>query len=340
MLCIWNPLHQRRKINALVEILFFIPKEKEQNNMRPTALIYSSHDRCSYIHREWIVQRALESWDNKTIMHLPMSQGSSGQQKWDYDNFRWYYSQFHNWGLRDTPFYWSDNLKRGDIDLFFKMLWSQQVVLLGGGNSSLGLGRYKALGGWYYRDPDLFRRILHERQDRGLLTVGFSAGADQLCEYLCEAIDGVRDPYGFGLARNVVTSLHHEPGREHSVYRLARSFRHCMAFGLPNDSGIGVHQFYLPSGNIFQMIWFITDKSWDVPQHQWHIKTRKGVSICHYYNDGRHWAFNGGDVMVRVMSQNNLWQDITIITNQGRFIDYWTQWPSEYRSIEQIMRKN
>ena len=47
--------------------------------MRPTALIYSSHDRCKYIHKEFIIQRALESWDNKTLLHLPMSQENPGQ---------------------------------------------------------------------------------------------------------------------------------------------------------------------------------------------------------------------------------------------------------------------
>jgi hypothetical protein len=42
--------------------------------MRPTALVYSSHDRCEYIHREFIIKRALENPDNKTIFHLSMSE--------------------------------------------------------------------------------------------------------------------------------------------------------------------------------------------------------------------------------------------------------------------------
>ncbi len=158
---------------------------------------------------------------------------------------------------------------------------------------------------------------------------------------MCEIADGyVNDPYGFGLARNVATTLHFEHGREHQVWKLANMLPHSMVFGLPNDSGIGVHQFFLPCGNIFQIIWFITDNSWDVPHHQFHIKTRKGVKIQHYYNDGRHWSFSGGDVMVRIMSRDNLWQDVTIITNQGRYVDYWTQMPSEYNSIEHILWKN
>ncbi|MDQ7825033.1 MAG: hypothetical protein RDV48_19690 [Candidatus Eremiobacteraeota bacterium] len=309
--------------------------------MKPTALIYSAHDRCEYIHRSFIIERALQSWHNKTLMHLPMSQRSRASQEWDYNNFRWYYDRFGQWGLQYFPFYWDDHLRREDIDLFFHLLWSSEVVVLGGGNSSLGLGRYKALGDWYYNDHYLFERILHERQDRGLLTVGFSAGADQLGQYLCEvASSHLHDPHGFGLARNVVTTLHFEHGREGEIWHLAGNLPHCMVFGLPNDSGIGTHQFYLPSGNIFQAIWFITDNSWDVPQHQFHIKTRQGVKIQHVYNDGRHWSFNGGDMMVRVMSQDNLYQDITVITNQGQYIDYWTQWPSEYHSIEQIMHNN
>lgn len=309
--------------------------------MKPTALIYSSHDRSEYLHRWWIVERALSSWDNKTLLHLPFSQRDRHGQEYDYNNFRWYYERFRQYGLNYYPFFWSDHLSREDVDVFFHMLWHSQVVVLGGGSSSLGLARYKAMGEMYYGDRELFSRILHERQQRGMLTVGFSAGADQLCQYLCEiGRHRLHDPYGFGLARNVVTTLHHEPGREEDIWFLASNLPHCMAFGLPNDSGLAVHQFTLPSGNTFQIIWFVIDKSWDVPHHSFHIKTRTGTKIDHIYNDGRHWAFNGGDVMVRVISPDSLWQDVTIITNQGRFIDYWTQGPSEYGSIEEILHRN
>ncbi len=309
--------------------------------MRPTALIYSSHDRCEYMHRWWIVERALNSCDNKTLLHLPFSQRTRHGQEFDYNNFRWYYDRFAQWGLNYHPFFWSDNLSRDDVDIFFHMLWHSEVVVLGGGSSSLGLARYKAMGDMYYGDRELFSRILHERQQRGLLTVGFSAGADQLCQYLCEV--GSRrmaDPYGFGLARNVVTTLHHEPGREGEIWHLAANLPHCMVFGLPNDSGIAAHQFNLWSGNTFQIIWFVTDNSWDVPHHEFHIKTRMGVKIDHIYNDGRHWAFNGGDVMVRIISPDGKWQDATVITTDGRFIDYWSQMPSEYSSIQQIIDSN
>lgn len=305
--------------------------------MKPTALIYSSHDRCEYIHRYLIVERALESLDNKTIMHLPMSGRSREDQEYDYGCFKGYYDKFSPWGLKHYPFFWTEDLRREDVDIFFRMLWHSQVVVLGGGNSSLGLARYKAMGDIYYRQPRLFGKILHERQERGLLTAGFSAGADQLGEYLCGLLDGVPDPYGFGIARNIVTTLHFEHGREQEIYRLAKNLPHCLIFGLPNDSGIGVHQGYLPSGNFWQVIWFLIDCSWDDPKDAWHIKTRQGVKIQHYYNDGRHWAFNGGDMMVRISSPDNRWQWITIITNQGRLFDYWTQRASIHRSIEQIL---
>jgi len=306
--------------------------------MKPTALVYSSHERCDYIHREFIVQRALESWDNKTLLHLPMSQKTRGGQDYDFGCFRWYYEQFRQYGLAYYPFYWDDNLKKEDVDLLFDMLYNSQVVVLGGGNTFLGMSRYKALGEMHYGNRDLFGKILHERQNRGLITVGFSAGADQLGEYVSQAIDyDLDDPHGFGLARNIVTTLHHEPGRENAIYRLANSMQHCMAFGLPNDSGVAVDQGYLNSGNIWQVIWFVIDKSWDIPKDQWHIKTRQGVKIEHFYPNGQHWSFNGGDKMARVMSPDNNWQNAIIITNQGEVFDYWSQQPSDFGSIEEFL---
>ncbi|PKK90364.1 MAG: hypothetical protein CVV64_10255 [Candidatus Wallbacteria bacterium HGW-Wallbacteria-1] len=308
--------------------------------MKPTAFVYSSHDRSDYIHRQMIVERALESWDNKTIMHLPFSQRDQGQQEWDYGNFRWYYSGFEQYGLDHTPYFYNDYLRREDVDAFFQSLWHSQVVVLGGGNSSLGLSRYKQMGAFYYNDPGLFERILHERQERGLLTVGFSAGADQLCEYLSSCVDySLPDPYGFKLLKNVVTTLHHENGREDEIYRLAVNLPHCLAFGLPNDSGVAGDQGVLPSGNIWQVLWFIEDQSWDSPRDQWHIKTRMGQKILHYYADGRNWSFNGGDKMVRIMSPEGQPLDAVIITNNGQFIDYWTQSPSWDSSIESILNR-
>lgn len=307
--------------------------------MKPTAFIYSSHDRCDYIHREFIVQRALESHDNKTLLHLPWSQRDRRGQEWDYNGFRSFYDRFAQYGLQYMPFYWVDDhdLSGHDLAVLMNGLQNAQVLVLGGGNPQLGRARFRALGAKYYGDPGLFDRILHERQDRGLMTVGFSAGADQLSEYLWGAWESTpEDAHGVGLCRNIVASLHYEYGGGDYIRYTAGRFPHLLAFGLPNDSGIGVDQGYLDSGNIWQAIWFVIDKSWDVPQDQWHIKTRAGEKIQHFYNDGRHWGFCGGDMMVRVMAPDNSWQDAWIVQG-GRILDYWSQQPSGYGSIEHIL---
>jgi hypothetical protein len=300
--------------------------------MRPTALVYSSHDRCEYIHREFIIKRALESSDNKTIFHLPMSEEINNQHI-DYGKFSSYYELFRPYGLQYYTFYWSEHLKKEDAGIFFQWLWESQVVVLGGGESFIGFERYNAMGEKFYNDRGLFKRILHERQDRGLMTAGFSAGADELGEYLTY---DKNHPSGYGLAKNIVTTLHIEPGKERELYNLSKKYSHCMAFGLPNDSALGVDQGYLQSGNIWQVIWFIIDCSWDRPEDAYHIKTRQGVRIEHYYPDGRHWTFNGGDMMIRIMSPDNKWQTGTIINSQGAYIDYWTQEMVNYASIEEI----
>jgi hypothetical protein len=305
---------------------------------KPTALIYSSHDRCEYIHREFIVRRALENSGNRMLLHLPMSQRMRRGQEWDFSNFRWYYERFRGDGLEYSPFFWYSRLRKSDISLLFEMLRYAQVVVLGGGNSSLGLSRYKALGEMYYRDRSLFGRILHERQDAGLLTAGFSAGADQLCQYLsCAGKYRLRDPFGFGLAGNIMITLHHSPRFQRTLLWCARRFPQCLVFGLLNDSALAVHQGMLPSGAVWQIIHFVIDCSWSVPRHAVHIRSRMGEKIQHFYNDGRHWAFNGGDMLVRIMSPDNLWQRIVIVTASGDYIDYWSQQRAYYRSVQEIL---
>ena len=262
--------------------------------MQPTVLVYSSHDRCEYLHRTLIVERALQSPDNKSILYLPLSMRERHQQQYGYSTFEWYFRKFEKYGLRHSPFYWSEGMTRADVDLLFSHLYHDQVVILGGGNSELGMWRYRKIGEWFYDDPDKFSRVLHERQQRGLLTVGFSAGADQLSQYLSSAIDEPwdNDFFGFSLARNIMVTLHHEPGRHDELFQGARQFQNCKVFGLPNDSGLLVSQGMLASGNRWQIIEFVIDKSWDVPRDTWHIKTRAGQKIEHFYRDGRHWAFN------------------------------------------------
>ncbi len=309
--------------------------------MKPTAFVYSSHDRSDYIHRNWIVQRALESHDNKTLLHLPWSQKAKHSQQWDFDSFKWFYDQFTQYGLEYIPYFWEDHMNQRDVEVLLDYLSNAQVVVLGGGNPGLGMKRFYEIGARYYNDPGLFGRILQERQNRGLLTVGFSAGADQLCEYMWGAIDYMpKNPYGLGLTRNINVSLHYEEGGGDYICETAMRLPHCLNFGLPNDSGVGVDQGFLKSGNIWQIIWFVTDKSWNVPGDDWHIKTKAGVGIQHYYNDGRHWSFNGGDKMVRVMSQDSRWQDAWIVKGDGQILDYWTQYPSDYGNIDHILNNH
>ncbi len=311
--------------------------------MEPTTLIYSSHDRCNYIHNDWIVQRALRG--NKHILFLTMSEGRPegdglDRQEYSWSRFEWFFDYYRPYGLVAIPFFWRTHMRKEDVDMLMRLLSESEVVILGGGNPARGMWRYRKLGEWYYGDPELFSRILHERQARGLLTVGYSAGVDQLCQYMTDAIDGnPQHPWGFGLARNLMALSHFEHGpMEGVLYRGATRFGHCMVFGLPNDSGIAVSQGMLPSGLVFQIIHFITDNSWDVPHDQFHIKTRQGTKIQHYYPDGRHWAFNGGDTMVRLQSPDASCNEAFILPPGGPAIDYWTQEPVGYVSIGEILR--
>jgi peptidase E len=306
---------------------------------KATALVYSSHNRSEYIHRDWIVERALQSHHNKTIFLIPMSMGKYDQQHYSWGTFEWFFNRFKKWGLEPSTFFWNDHLSHEDVDLFFDQLVNSEVVILGGGSSILGMDRYQSLGERYYGDRHLFSRILHERQNKGKLTVGFSAGADQLCQYIAGGydFDDEEEQRGFGLVRNTTVSLHHEWGREGDLRHMARSFPHCMVYGLPNDSGIASDQGFLPSGNIWQVSEFIVDNTWDLPKDGFHIKTRQGMKVEHYYNDGRHWSFDDGDMMVRVMSPDNRYQDAWIVQKGRGIFDYWTQEWSGYHRVEDIL---
>ncbi|MDQ7825032.1 MAG: hypothetical protein RDV48_19685 [Candidatus Eremiobacteraeota bacterium] len=307
--------------------------------MLPTVLLYSSHNRCDYLHREFIIDRALRGLrGDRTILHLPVSVKSQRGQRFDYGRFRWYYMHFRGRGLRYYPFYWNEHLRNQDLDIFFKMLHGSQVVVLGGGSSFLGMMRYRAMGMRYCGDGDLFRKVLIARQERGALTVGFSAGADQLGEYLSGIIShSALDACGIGLARDIVTAVHFSQARRRQIQRLARGLPHCLAFGLPNDSGIAISQGFLPSGSFWQTLLFIIDCSWEAPADLHHIKTRQGEKIHHFYSDGRHWAYNGGDMLVRVISKDYRWQKLLLVTNESRFIDYHSQKPSPLQSIQEFL---
>ncbi len=304
--------------------------------MFPTALIYSSHNRSEDIHRWWIVERALQNPTNKSVLYLPMSMGEQDSQDYSWGTFRWYFERFRQWGLEPLHFFWNDHLSKEDIDQLFDWLHTTEVVILGGGSSTLGMQRYRALGQKYYGDPDIFVRILHGRQERGQLTVGFSAGADQLCSSMMGAVESGQNMPGFGLARNVMCTLHHEWGREGELQYAASRYSDHMVFGLPNDSGLAVDQGTLASGNIWQIIEFVVDSSWDIAAEQFHIKTRQGMNVEHYYADGRHWSFKNGSRMVRVMTPDSRYQDAWIVQN-GQIYDYATHNLSYYPNIESIL---
>lgn len=305
--------------------------------MKPTALIYSSHNRCEHLHRWWLVERALQSHHNKTIFYIPMSMGRYDQQHYSWGTFRWYFDRFHQWGLEARTFFWDDNMSLSDIEVFFHMVKESEVVILGGGNAYLGFERYNELGQRYCGNHDLFNMLLHERQAEGLLTAGFSAGAIQLGD-ACEFDE---DHKCYGLMYNVATRLHYDWGGDVGLKEMACRTAHCFCFGLPNDSGIASNQGVLESGNRWQLLQFIIDTSWDLPHDHFHIKTRQGMNIDHFYQDGRHWSFNGGDAIVRVISSDYRYQGTWILpAGNSTIIDYWTQKPTGYRDMNHILENH
>ena len=310
--------------------------------MESTALVYSSHNRCNYIHNDWIVQRALRG--NKKILFLPMSEGEVNgdeyrRQKFSWGNFEWFFNYYRGYGLDAFPFYWNRQLRKEDADILMDHLRHAEVVILGGGNPWTGMNRYRNIGRWFYNDHHAFRNVLLERQYKGLLTAGFSAGSDQLCQIMSSCVQMHHDDReGFGLCRNMLTLSHFQPDQEAWLGQLARDFGHCLVFGLPNDSGLAVSDGWLPSGNIWQLIHFITDNSWDKPSDHHHIKTRQGMAIQHKYADGRHWGFNGGDTMLRLQSPDNQYNEAFFISSGGPIKDYWTQNDTGFRSYHEILQ--
>lgn len=312
--------------------------------MVQTVFIYSSHNCSKYIHEEKIVQRALSGWKNKRILFLPISEtphsdgNEFSSQEFGFNKFNWFFKQYVQYGLETVPFYYSKNLQKEDADTLIELMRTSEVLILGGGNPQLGMRRYREIGAKFYNNSELFRELLHERMANGLYTVGFSAGADQLCELLSSsAFSKLENPYGFGLAKNITVSLHHDSSRRGDLYHLAEQWGHCLAFGLPNDSGIGVSSGWLNSGKMFQIIEFVIDLSWDIPNDAFHIKTRQGEKIDHYYTDGRHWSFNGGNQLVRIMDPATEAQEAWIVFSKDNIIDYWTQQKTNYISINHIL---
>jgi hypothetical protein len=310
--------------------------------MNGTVLIYSSHNRGSYLHDRFMIQRALGGWANKRIVFLTMSEGGRGQddrgaQEFSWGNFRWYFDRFRHLGLEYFPFYWSRHLSKHDVDQLWHHLATAEVVILGGGHSLTGLERYKSLGARFDGEWGKFGRLLHERQARGLMTIGFSAGADQLGQRLYRAVQGA-EGYNdaFGLARNVMVKLHHDASENGDLAWAARRFPRERVFGLPNDSGLHIDQGRLPSGNLWQVTEFVIDNSWDDPSDLFHVKTRSGAKIEHFYPDGRHWTFGGGDHLVRIRSEDFSFDESWIVT-RGQLLHYGTLARDGYRGIEHLL---
>ncbi len=300
--------------------------------MKGTVLVYSAHAPCRYIHEQRIVKRALEGKHNKRILFLPMSEGvhANGDefpsQRFGYHKFKWFFDRYKQYGLEVVPFYYASSLKANDVKTLMNYIRSSEVVFFGGGNPPLGMRRFLELGKKFYNDPGYIQKLLYKRQQQGKLTVGFSAGAEQLCEH------------GFGLARNILITLHHEYARSSAVKNLARQNSRCLCFGLPNDSGIEIDQGRLPNGSLYQVIDFILDRTWDRPEDQWHIKTRAGTKIDHFYPDGRHWAFNVRDKLVRIVYPNGFYKAWTI--SGGKIMYYRSTNRAPYSSIREILEKN
>ncbi len=310
--------------------------------MNGKVLVYSSHDRGRYLHEEFIVKRALQGWNNKRILFLPMSEPPQGgneyeRQEFSWGNFRYFFDQYRHLGLEAFPFYFSSGLRQQDVDELWHQLYTAEVVVLGGGHSYTGLQRYKALGQKFAGDWNKFGRLLHERRERGLYTVGFSAGADQLCQRLARAVQGAEGHNdAFALLSNTMVRMHHDSSQNGDLAYAAHRFPRDRHFGLPNDSGLLVSEGYLRSGNHYQVTEFITDNSWDVASDIHHVKTRSGAKIDHIYPDGRHFGFSGGDAFVRIHSPDYRFDDAWFVAS-GQLFHYWSQSRSRFGSIGDIL---
>lgn len=311
--------------------------------MVPTALVFSSHQRSHHLHHDLIVQRALASADNKRVLILPMSMGPrSGDerplQETEAENWAWYLRQYAAQGLEPVSFFWTEAMRPQDAEILWGFLESSAVVILAGGGSGLGLWRYKELGRRFAGEGDRFRKLLTERQARGQLTVGFSAGADQLMDRLFKSTQGsTDDTEGFGLVRATLATLHHDPSRDGELQHAARVTPASHVFGLPNDSGLLVSRGVTAQGNPWQLTRFVVDTSWDKPEDAWHVRTRQGAKIDHFYADGRHWAFNEGDWILRVWRTDGggeAW-----IGSNGRVLAYGTQQPIAASGPEELIAR-
>lgn len=308
--------------------------------MQPTSLVYSSHDRSNLIHDEWIVQRALRG--NKRILFLPLStpedaDDSTRNQQSAWDAFNWFFWYYGAYELDAFPFMVHSRLRPEDVDQLWHSLSTAEVVILGGGNPKLGMQRFRSLGERFGSEPGRFQRILHERKAAGLLTAGFSAGADQLCQLMSSASGlGVETP-GLAIATRVIATSHFEPAQQAWVAELARAFPYCLTFGLPNDSALAVSEGRTAKGSIWQVIEVVIDDTWDRPSDEFHIKTRQGIPVFHVGSDGRQLGFRGGDKLVRIFEEQGAPGATFVALSHAPIFDYQTQTPVAFKTVEEIL---
>lgn len=269
---------------------------------------------------------------------LPMSMGPR-----DGDERHHQHEEAENWGrylrqfeLEFIPFYWTERLREQDAAILWRLLEDSAVVVLAGGGSSTGLRRYQELGRRFAGDPGRFGQLLRGRQESGLLTVGFSAGADQLMERLFKSTLGAQeDTRAFGLVRGVLATLHHDPSRNGELQNAATVAPWARVFALPNDSGLLVAHGRTSRGGDWQLLRFIVDHSWDRPEDQWHVQTRRGANVDHLYPDGRHWTFRDGDWMLRAWRPEG--PDQTWMGVGGRTLDWASQTQVDASSPEGLI---
>jgi hypothetical protein len=309
--------------------------------MHPTEFVYSSHSCSSYMYGTYLVEPALKHPTDHRLLYLPMSEvpvdgSDQAGQEFGWNKVSWYLEKFRESGLAPQNFYWSEGLRRPDVDVLVDLLENAAVVILGGGNTGLGNSRYQDIGRRFWMDTDRIGQLLRKRHEKGLLTGGYSAGAEQLIGTSTGVAENRDNPQGFGLVRDMRLILHHEWSRREELAELAAHSPNCVTFGLPNDSGLAIRQGKLPNGRQWQWIRCVVDTSWDAPNDQFHIKTRSGLRIDHYYPNGQHWSFNDGDELLRLWSENDTESRTYFIMNKRAF-DYYSREPIELPELAQIV---
>ena len=225
--------------------------------------MYDSLRECRVIHGEWIVRRALSAGADATVVYLPMSNdeehGQSQQQT--AEAFLRLFEQTAPQMRVKVP-YWRSGFSGEEIEHMFRDFETCEVLILGGGTSALGLARYREIGVTGFRDAGRFRRTLEARLARGRLTVGFSAGAEQLSSSLTGVLEyeGRVEP-GFALVRDLIVAVHFEPRRAGALRRAQELHPGHQVLALPNETALGICQRELEDGRVWQLIEVIVDPS-------------------------------------------------------------------------------